>query len=69
EARAHRAPDTLSIPSWKKLVIKSKMPKRIEGLNVLARNLWWSWNYQAMELFEAVDDELWEKVGKNPVQL
>ena len=69
EVHLPHKPDLVSVPSWKKLVIKSKMPDRIESLNVLARNLWWSWNYQAGELFEMIDEEVWEDVRKNPIQL
>jgi glycogen phosphorylase/synthase len=69
EVRVPVKPDLVSIPSWKKLVVKSKMPERIAVLNVLARNLWWTWNYQVVELFELIDEEIWEKVRKNPVQL
>lgn len=69
EQRVRMVPVSGAAPQWKKLVVKSKLPERIAVLNELARNLWWSWNYQATELFESIDPELWGEVHKNPVQL
>jgi phosphorylase/glycogen(starch) synthase len=62
-------PQTSSVPGWKKLVVKSRLPGRIKVLHELTRNLWWTWNYKLMDLFETVSPEIWEKVEKNPVQL
>jgi starch phosphorylase len=47
----------------------SKLPRRIEGLNELAYNLWWSWHITARELFKALDTPLWKATGHNPVKL
>lgn len=55
-------------PIWKNLTVKSKLPERIDALQTITRNLWWTWNYEAIELFEYIDNELWEDI-KNPVQL
>ncbi|MCL2072408.1 MAG: alpha-glucan family phosphorylase [Marinilabiliaceae bacterium] len=56
-------------PTWKKLIIKSKLPDRLEVLHELSRNLWWTWNYEALEIFEQIDEKLWETVKRNPIQL
>jgi phosphorylase/glycogen(starch) synthase len=56
-------------PAWKKLVVKSKLPPKLQPLSKLTRNLWWSWNYQAVDLFEYIDEDIWREVHKNPVQL
>lgn len=69
EPRVKVIPDTISTPVWKKLVIKSKLPDRISILHDLTRNLWWTWNYQATELFEYIDEEVWDEVRKNPIML
>lgn len=69
EARIKLVPQTSPVPGWKKLVVKSRLPGRIKVLHELTRNLWWTWNYKLMDLFETVSPEIWEKVGKNPVQL
>ncbi len=56
-------------PVWKNVVIESSLPDELAGLEELAKNLWWSWNYEAEELFCAIDPELWEEVEHNPVKL
>jgi len=45
------------------------LPERIHRLRELSRNLWFSWNQQARELFKDIDPRLWEQVGHNPVKL
>jgi len=41
----------------------------LENLRNLAFNLWWSWNYDALELFRELDPELWENCGHSPVKM
>jgi starch phosphorylase len=43
------------------------IPEPLAFLGDLARNLWWSWNDDAIDLFRRIHPGLWEKVGKNPV--
>ncbi|HEU5012509.1 MAG TPA: alpha-glucan family phosphorylase [Roseiflexaceae bacterium] len=43
------------------------MPARISRLRELAYNLWWSWNYDAQDLYRQIDPELWEQEYHNPV--
>ncbi len=45
------------------------LPRRIERLGELAYNLWWTWNPEAEHLFRDLDNELWERVGHNPLRL
>ncbi|MDQ4075976.1 MAG: alpha-glucan family phosphorylase, partial [Chloroflexota bacterium] len=45
-----------------------KLPERIERLDELAYNLWWSWTPEAQELWIEIDPELWEEVNHNPVK-
>ena len=49
------------------VVVRSVLPQRIAGLQEISRNLWWSWNPQALALFSCLDKELWESLGHNPV--
>ena len=56
-------------PIWKKVFIKSFIPDNLYNLQKIAKNLWWSWNYDAHELFESIDPELWEKTRHNPIVL
>ena len=56
-------------PNWKDVNVKSHIPAELEKLSELARNIWWSWNYEATELFKDLDPTLWKEVGQNPVLL
>ncbi|MDG5800444.1 alpha-glucan family phosphorylase [Marinilabiliaceae bacterium ANBcel2] len=69
ESPARIVPDFIAEPSWKKIVVKSKLPEKISFLQKLVRNLWWTWNYEAVELFEYIDRVLWQELDKNPVKL
>lgn len=42
------------------------LPKRIEGLEDLAENLWWGWNPGARMLFKLLDRQAWKESGHNP---
>jgi alpha-glucan phosphorylase len=41
----------------------------MKKLDELAHNLWWAWNTEAQQLFASLDDDLWKKVNKNPIDL
>ena len=69
EYRIKMKPETSPFPVWKKIIVKSKLPENLQFLHELSRNLWWTWNYQATEIFEKVDEELWVTVYKNPIVL
>jgi len=45
-----------------------KLPERVNRLEELANNLWWSWHPQARALFRALDYPLWHLGGHNPVK-
>ena len=47
---------------------KRNLPGRIDRLEELANNLWWSWHPQAREMFRALDYPLWRLGGHNPVK-
>jgi starch phosphorylase len=54
---------------WRDVNVKSHIPAELEKLSELARNIWWSWNYEATELFNDLNPTLWKEVGQNPVLL
>ncbi len=54
-------------PIWKDINIHSKLPQELKVLDEIAHNLWWVWNYEATELFTAIDKKLWHKTEGNPV--
>ncbi len=59
----------ISLPYWRKLLIKPSIPENLIMLRNLSKNLWWAWNEEAIELFESIDPEGWAKWDKNPVAL
>ncbi len=61
--------DYANEPRWKEVNVKSSLPKEMESLDKLAHNMWWSWNYQARNMFKSLDEKLYEEVGHNPVLL
>ena len=50
-------------------ILSSNLPRRIQGLDELAYNLWWSWSIEARQLFKSLDTPLWKATGHNPVKL
>lgn len=56
-------------PDWRTVTVKSHIPAALKKLDELAHNLWWTWNYEAIELFRSLDKDLWRKVEKNPIEL
>ena len=59
----------VNTPNWKDVTVKSRIPEELKQLSEIARNIWWSWNYEATELFRDLDPELWKECGQNPVLL
>ncbi|NTV47966.1 MAG: DUF3417 domain-containing protein, partial [Chlorobiales bacterium] len=45
------------------------MQKKITSLNELSKNLWWSWDTEAKQIFEELSPLLWERNNHNPVEL
>jgi starch phosphorylase len=43
------------------------IPEPLSFLQVLARNLWWCWHMDAIELFRRISPRLWEASGRNPI--
>ena len=45
------------------------LPDRLQGLQKLAYNLWWSWSADAVSLFRRIDDDVFHDVENSPVKL
>ena len=45
-----------------------QLPKRIDRLYELAKNLWWSWDEEGRQVFRSLDYALWRTSGHNPVK-
>ncbi len=46
--------------------ILPRLPQRLEPLREIAYNLWFGWNWRAVELFIRMDAEYWDKTYQNP---
>jgi len=42
-------------------------PEPLKFLERLARNLWWCWHMDAIELFRRINPRLWSQSGRNPI--
>ncbi len=54
-------------PTWRRLMVEVSLPERLHALEVLSKNIWWSWTHDARALFEYIDTPLWHKTRRNPI--
>src|SRR6267154_1796180 len=59
----------LLLPSIRTFQVFPDLPVELEPLLELAKNLWWVWQPDAVELFRRLDRKLWEDVSHNPVKM
>jgi starch phosphorylase len=45
------------------------LPDRLRPLMDLAKNLWFSWNLEAIDLFRSIDQNLWDETNHNPLAI
>jgi starch phosphorylase len=48
--------------------VKPKLPAPLKPLEEIARNLWLSWNYDAIQLFIRLDYDVWMQSRQSPVK-
>lgn len=46
-----------------------KLPERLSPLEEMAKNLWFCWNLEVIDLFRSIDANLWEETGHNPLAM
>lgn len=56
-------------PTWTRMIVRSSVPESLARLMDLSKNIWWSWNVQAQELFRSIDPRLWKRTKGNPVEV
>jgi len=44
------------------------LPDSLKDLETIARNMFWSWNPESVDLFKRIDNNLWTTCGHNPVK-
>lgn len=49
--------------------VQPKLPPKLEPLKKIAYNLQWTWNHEAIELFNRLDADLWEETEHNPIKM
>ena len=55
-------------PDWHRVSVKSQLPAALQLLEKLSENLWWSWTFEARELFEEIaGPSLWKACEENPI--
>jgi glycogen phosphorylase len=57
------------VRALRRFTVRAALPAELEQLGELVINLRWSWNPDALDLFESVDPETWEAVGHDPMRL
>jgi glycogen phosphorylase/synthase len=62
-----QAPTVPAMPALLRFDVAATLPAELEGLDRLARNLWWSWDAEAPKLFEDLSPRGWRESGHNPV--
>jgi len=46
-----------------------RFPERLKPLEEMAKNLWFCWNLEVIDLFRSIDPGLWEETGHNPLAM
>jgi len=57
------------MPSVRNFTVLPALPDSLRDLDTVARNLFWAWNPQFVELFRRMAPSLWAACGHNPVKL
>ncbi len=53
----------------RRFTVRAHLPERLAALEGLSTNLRWSWEKPTQDLFEAIDPDLWQQCGQDPVAL
>ena len=53
----------------KKFRVVPYVPDKLKPLMKIANNMWWVWNFEAIELFRRLDVDLWRETHQNPIKL
>ena len=57
------------MPGVRTFMVLPALPETLKDLDFIARNMFWSWNLEFVELFKRIDSNLWKACGYNPVKL
>ncbi|MCK9522059.1 MAG: alpha-glucan family phosphorylase [Proteobacteria bacterium] len=54
-------------PHYSRIIVAPTLPKKLSDLAILARNMWWAWHPDGLNLFREIDPALWDSIEDNPV--
>ena len=57
------------MPTVRSFTVLPALPDQLKDLDFIARNMYWSWNCDLLELFRRIDSNLWSSCAHNPVKL
>ncbi len=57
------------VKALRRFTVRAALPSELQPLADLVMNLRWSWHPESLDLFAAVDSEVWEGCGNDPVGL
>ena len=57
------------MPTVRSFTVLPTLPDILKDLDIIARNMFWSWNPEFLELFKRIDTDLWSASGHNPVKM
>ena len=57
------------MPTVRSFTVLPTLPDILKDLDIIARNMFWSWNPEFIELFKRIDSNLWTASGHNPVKM
>jgi len=57
------------MPNVRSFTVLPALPEELKDLENIARNMFWSWNPEFLNLFKRIDNQLWKACGHNPVRL
>ncbi len=58
-----------AVKAIRRFTVRTVVPAELESLEELAANLHWAWSPETRDVFRAIDPDLWDRVGDDPVRL
>ena len=59
----------MNLNTLHRFTVVPSLPRELSGLQRIAYNLWWSWEPDAIGLFQRLDPELWRLTRHNPLEM
>jgi glycogen phosphorylase len=56
------------MPKVRSFTVLPSLPESLKDLEVIAMNMFWTWNLDLVGLFKRIDSNLWKACGHNPIK-